>query len=182
MARRLYRRRDAAREIGVIMRNNGQLKGARRRPPGRRCCCSRLTDKIETTVAASRSATVHREKRSEFLQLPLWPAMTRRSGSHDRGDGDGTACERSRGPENTRGCCGACLGAAHRPPTRHPRTVRRCSACSARCVGAGWLGVATGHSPAHPVATTTAANCPSRQHRGARHRALKVHPRPRDDR
>jgi hypothetical protein len=30
------------------------------------------------------------------VQLPLWPAMTRRSGSHDRGDGEGTACGRSR--------------------------------------------------------------------------------------
>jgi hypothetical protein len=29
MAGRLYRRRDAAREIGVVMRNNGQLKEAR---------------------------------------------------------------------------------------------------------------------------------------------------------
>jgi hypothetical protein len=46
MARRLYRRRDAARETGVVTRNNGQLKG-REAPQGRRCRCSRLTDKIE---------------------------------------------------------------------------------------------------------------------------------------
>src|SRR5207302_1674957 len=45
--------------------------------------------------AASRSATMHQAKGSEFLQLPLWPAMTRRSGSHDHRDGDGTACGRS---------------------------------------------------------------------------------------
>jgi hypothetical protein len=51
------------------------------------------------------------------------------------------------GPENTRGCCRACLGAAHRAPTRHPRTVRRCSACSARYAGARRLCVGTRRSP-----------------------------------
>jgi hypothetical protein len=64
-----------------------------------------LTDKIEMTLGGISIRTTNRAKRSEFLQLPLWPAMTKRSGSHDRGDGDGTACRPSREPGRT--CCRA---------------------------------------------------------------------------